>query len=92
VLIGNQFLLSSYASFYLTPEGPRPFFSKNTPNLPFIAQEAQMKFFVHFCTFNHPRLLGEYVQFFFAKVDYMDSEIITFEVERKVLFPYARQG
>jgi hypothetical protein len=29
----------------LTPKGLRPFFSKNTPNLPFLAQEAQMNFF-----------------------------------------------
>jgi hypothetical protein len=28
------------------------FFSKNAPNLPFLAQEAQMKFFSSFCTFN----------------------------------------
>jgi hypothetical protein len=28
----------------------------------------------------------------FAKVDRMDCEIITFEVERKVFFPCARQG
>jgi hypothetical protein len=28
----------------LTPKGPRPIFSKNTPNLPFLAQEAQAKF------------------------------------------------
>jgi hypothetical protein len=28
----------------------------------------------------------------FAKFDHMDYEIITFEVERKVLFPYAWQG
>jgi hypothetical protein len=41
------------------------FFSKNAPNLPFLAQEAQMNFFLFFalltvgsCT----RLLGEHVQ------------------------------
>jgi hypothetical protein len=28
------------------------FFSKNAPNLPFLAQEAQMKFFSFFYTFN----------------------------------------
>jgi hypothetical protein len=39
--------------FTLTPEGPRVFFSKNAPNLPFLAQEAQMNFFSLFCTFNH---------------------------------------
>ena len=27
---------------FLSPEGPRIFFSKNTPNLPFLAQEPQM--------------------------------------------------
>jgi hypothetical protein len=32
--------------FGLTPKGPRPFFSKNTPNLP-------NEFFSLFCTFNH---------------------------------------
>jgi hypothetical protein len=37
----------------LTPKGPRVFFSKNAPNLPFLAQEAQMNFFSLFCTFNH---------------------------------------
>jgi hypothetical protein len=49
----------------LTPKGPRVFFSKNAPNLPFLAQEVQMNFFHFFvlstvgsCT----RLLGEYVQ------------------------------
>jgi hypothetical protein len=37
----------------LTPKGPRPFFSKNTPNLPFLAQEAQMKYFLLFFTFSY---------------------------------------
>jgi hypothetical protein len=37
---------------YLIPKGLRPFFSKNTPNLPFQAQEAQMIFILFFCTFN----------------------------------------
>jgi hypothetical protein len=27
---------------FLSPKGPRIFFSKNNPNLPFLAQEAQM--------------------------------------------------
>jgi hypothetical protein len=38
--------------FTLIPEGLSPFFSKNTPNLPFLAQEAQIKLFSLFCTFN----------------------------------------
>jgi hypothetical protein len=49
----------------LTPKGPRVFFSENAPNLPFLAQEAQMNVFSLFvlstvgsCT----RLLGEHVQ------------------------------
>jgi hypothetical protein len=49
----------------LTPKGPRVFFSKNAPNLPFLAQEEKMKFFSLFafstigsCT----RLLGEHVK------------------------------
>jgi hypothetical protein len=36
----------------LTPKGPRVIFSKNAPNLPFLAQEAKMNFFSLFCTFN----------------------------------------
>jgi hypothetical protein len=36
----------------LIPKGPRPFFSKNTSNLPFLAQEAQMKILKLCCTFN----------------------------------------
>jgi hypothetical protein len=36
----------------LTPKGPRVFFSKNAPNLPFLAQEAKTKYFSLFCTFN----------------------------------------
>jgi hypothetical protein len=59
--------LIDVSTFYtkLTPKGPRVFFSKNTPNLPFLAQEAQMKFFSLFCTStvgSCPRLLGEHVQ------------------------------
>jgi hypothetical protein len=49
----------------LIPKGPKVLFSKNAPNLPFLAQEAQMKFFsllslsiIGSCT----RLLGEHVQ------------------------------
>jgi hypothetical protein len=41
----------------LNPKGPSPFFLKNTPNLPFLAQEAQMKFILLFCTFNYRILL-----------------------------------
>jgi hypothetical protein len=36
----------------LNPKGPRPFFCKNTPNLPFLAQEAQMIFLIYFFIFN----------------------------------------
>jgi hypothetical protein len=52
-------------TFDLTPKGPRVFFSKNAPNLPFLAQEAQMIFFSLFFTFNVrscTRLLRGYVQ------------------------------
>jgi hypothetical protein len=50
----------------LIPRGPWPFFLKNTPNLPFLAQEAQMKFFLNFFALSTigscPKLLGEHVQ------------------------------
>jgi hypothetical protein len=36
----------------LTPKGPRGVFLQNAPNLPFLAQEAQMNFFSLFFTFN----------------------------------------
>jgi hypothetical protein len=49
----------------LTRKGPRPFFSKNTPNLPFLAQEAQMKFFLLFCIGSCLKLLGEHVKEFY---------------------------
>jgi hypothetical protein len=43
-----------------------PFFSKNTPKLPFLAEEAQMNFFNFFFALSTagtcPRLLGEHVQ------------------------------
>jgi hypothetical protein len=43
-----------------------PFFSKNTPKLPFLAKEAQMNFFNFFFALSIvgscPRLLGEHVQ------------------------------
>jgi hypothetical protein len=39
-----------------------------------------------------PRLLGEHVQNFFAKFDPTDCEIITFELDRKVIFPRAQKG
>jgi hypothetical protein len=50
---------------FLIPKGPRPFFSKNTPNLPFLAQEAQMNFFSLFALSTMkscPTLLREHVQ------------------------------
>jgi hypothetical protein len=49
----------------LTPKGPRLFFSKNTLDLPYQAQEAQMnflKFFALSTMRSCPRLLGEHVQ------------------------------
>jgi hypothetical protein len=43
-----------------------PFFSKNTPKLPFLAKEAQMNFFEFFFALSTigscPRLLGEHEQ------------------------------
>jgi hypothetical protein len=43
-----------------------PFFSKNTPKLPFLAEEAQMNLFFKISAFftvgSCPRLLGEHVQ------------------------------
>jgi hypothetical protein len=43
-----------------------PFFSKNTPKLPFLAEEAQMNFLKFFFALSTvgscPRLLGEHVQ------------------------------
>jgi hypothetical protein len=43
-----------------------PFFSKNTPKLPFLAEEARMNFFKFFFALSTigscPRLLGEHVQ------------------------------
>ena len=74
---------------FLIPKGLSPFFSKNTPNLPFLAQEVQMNFFLLFCTFNHRILLQTTRRTCaksFAKVDHMDCEIIMSEVERKVFF------
>jgi hypothetical protein len=44
-------------TYGLTPKGPSPFFSKSTPNLPFLAQEVQMNFFSLFFTFNYRRSL-----------------------------------
>jgi hypothetical protein len=71
-----------------------PFFSKTTPKLPFLVEQAQMNlnfiFFALSTVGSCPRLLEEHVQKKFAKFDYTDCEIITFEVERKVLFPWAR--
>jgi hypothetical protein len=70
------------------------FFSKNAPNLPFLAQEAQMKFFSLFFTFNCRILYYSTRRTCaksFATFDLTDCEIITFEVERKVFFHYARQ-
>jgi hypothetical protein len=67
---------------FLTYKGLRPIFSKNTPKLPFLAQEGQMKkkrLFALSTIRSCPRLLGEHVQ----KV----CEIITFEVERILFFP-----
>jgi hypothetical protein len=60
------------------------FFPKNTPNWPFLAQEALLKFFHFFVLLtvrSCPRLLQEHVQ----KVDRTDCEIISFEVQRKVV-------
>jgi hypothetical protein len=57
----------------LIPKGPRPFFLKNTPNLPFLSQEAQMNFFYFFVLSivgSCPTLLGEHVQKSFLKVDH----------------------
>jgi hypothetical protein len=49
----------------LTRKGLRPFFSKNTPNLPFLAKEAQT-FFKNFFALSTigscPRLLRKHVQ------------------------------
>jgi hypothetical protein len=50
---------------HLTLKRPRPFFSKNTPNLPFLTQEAQMIFFDFLALLtvgSCPTLLGEHVQ------------------------------
>jgi hypothetical protein len=44
----------------LTPKGPRPFFSKNAPNLPFLAQDAQMIFFSIFLHFQPQDLALDY--------------------------------
>jgi hypothetical protein len=68
------------------------FFSKNAPNLPFLAQEAQMNFFPLFGTFNRrilPYSTRRTCAKRYAKGDRTDCEIITFEVERKVLFACA---
>jgi hypothetical protein len=37
---------------YLTPRGLRVLFPKNTPNRPFLAQEALLNSFSFFCTLN----------------------------------------
>jgi hypothetical protein len=51
-----------------------------------------MNFFSFSTIGSCPRLLEETCTKSFKKVDYTDCEIITFEVERKVFFPYAQQG
>jgi hypothetical protein len=60
------FLENNFSIFrQLTPKGSRVYFSKKAPNLPFLAQEAQMNF-IHFFALltkgSCPRLLGEHVQ------------------------------
>jgi hypothetical protein len=42
----------NHIQYLLIPKGLGVFFSKNSPNLPFLAQEAKMNFFSLFCTFN----------------------------------------
>jgi hypothetical protein len=61
----QQCMASLLLLLFLTPKGPSPFFSKNTSKLPFLAQEAQMKFYYIFALStigSCPRLLGEHVQ------------------------------
>jgi hypothetical protein len=63
--------------------------------LPFLAQEAKTEknSFLGILTIgSYLRLLGEHVQKSFKKVDHSNCEIITFEVERKVLFACAQHG
>jgi hypothetical protein len=69
------------------------FFLKNVPNLPFLAQEAQMNFFSFFRTFNCmilPYTTRRTCANSFVKVDHTDCEIITFDMERKVFFACAQ--
>ena len=63
----------------------------NQTTQPFLALEAQTKK-LFFCTFNYkilPLTTRRTYGKSFAKVDCTDSEIITFEVERKVSFVIA---
>jgi hypothetical protein len=57
---------------FLIPKGSRSFFSKNTPNLPFLAHEAQINFLFYFFALSnigsYRRLLGEHVQIFLQKL------------------------
>jgi hypothetical protein len=60
-----KFIGSNFTQSFLTPKGLRPFFPKNTPNRPFLAQEALTIFLYFFCGFivkYCPRLLQEHVQ------------------------------
>jgi hypothetical protein len=51
----------------LTPKGPSPFFSKNTPNLPFLAQEAQTNTFFTYFHFQLRDLALDYYENMYKK-------------------------
>jgi hypothetical protein len=73
----------------LTPKGPSPFFSKNTPKSAILAQEAQMKKKSSFLTFNSRILFyttRRTCSKSFKKIHHTDCKTITFEVERKDIF------
>ena len=80
-------------SAILTPKEPRKFFQKDTPNMSFLVQKAQMNFF-NFYTISiivsYPRLLGKHVQKVLQKLTLWIVRLSMFEVERKIFFPCAQ--
>jgi hypothetical protein len=71
------------------------FFPEDIPKRLFLAQEALLNVFSFFCFFNRkilPYTTTRTCSKSFAKVDRTDCKIITFEVQRKAFFHYARLG
>jgi hypothetical protein len=69
-------------------------FSKNAPNLPFLAQKAQMNLFFIFALSTVDLALDYKEEMYkkFCDIWPTDCEIIMFEVERKSFFPLCPVG